>query len=343
MCRASGPRSRSQRGKGSQMLCMRTEARFSASSSTSDALHIRTCQNKSPVERWAKCSRMQILYLTSNCSLCSVPRKLLPEVVGSAPCPGSQDTYSPTPSTIHGQSLPRQVSFFASQRKRSWSLSRIQYRQAAENAKKAGFDGVELHGGSGYLPHQFLDSTANQRTDNWGGSPHNRQRFVVETIKALAEVYDANRVGIKLDPGGGYNDVGMPLAETLDTFSALIKELVRMNIAYVQLVRCADADPDQANEGTMHDVLASYGPLVKHASSSTLLVLNGQLTPTEADGLIRDGKIDAASFGEAWINNPDLQKRVEAGAALASDLDAFSLYGFVENPAIGYTDYPTAV
>jgi 2,4-dienoyl-CoA reductase-like NADH-dependent reductase (Old Yellow Enzyme family) len=101
-------------------------------------------------------------------------------------------------------------------------------------------------------------------------------------------------------------------------------------------------DPKQPNSGTYHDVLASYGPLIKKAGSSTLLLLNGNLTPEEADTLIKEGKIDFASFGRAWINNPDLQKRVEAGVPLATDLNFFGLYNFKDDTRIGYTDYPAA-
>jgi 2,4-dienoyl-CoA reductase-like NADH-dependent reductase (Old Yellow Enzyme family) len=101
-------------------------------------------------------------------------------------------------------------------------------------------------------------------------------------------------------------------------------------------------DPTQPNTGTFHDVLASYGPLIKRAGSSTLLVLNSGLTPDDADALIAAGQIDAAAFGRAWINNPDLQRRVEAGVPLTTDMDWAGLYSFAPNPAKGYSDYPTA-
>jgi 2,4-dienoyl-CoA reductase-like NADH-dependent reductase (Old Yellow Enzyme family) len=89
-------------------------------------------------------------------------------------------------------------------------------------------------------------------------------------------------------------------------------------------------------------VLASYGPLIKRAGSSTLLVLNSGLTPDDADALIAAGQIDAAAFGRAWINNPDLQRRVEAGVPLTTDMDWTGLYSFAPNPAKGYSNYPTA-
>jgi 2,4-dienoyl-CoA reductase-like NADH-dependent reductase (Old Yellow Enzyme family) len=134
----------------------------------------------------------------------------------------------------------------------------------------------------------------------------------------------------------------MPLGETLETFSALINEAVRMGIAYVQLVRCTDPDPEQPNPGTFHEVLESYGPLVKRPGSTTLLVLNGGVKPEEADMLIRHSQVDAVAFGEAWINNPDLQMRIEAGIPLATELNEFALYNFEDDLGVGYTDYPTA-
>jgi 2,4-dienoyl-CoA reductase-like NADH-dependent reductase (Old Yellow Enzyme family) len=84
----------------------------------------------------------------------------------------------------------------------------LQFRSAAKNAKRAGFDGVELHSANGYLCHQFIDSTSNHRTDEWGGSVENRTRFTLEATKALIEVYGESRVAVKLSPAGGYNDMG---------------------------------------------------------------------------------------------------------------------------------------
>jgi 2,4-dienoyl-CoA reductase-like NADH-dependent reductase (Old Yellow Enzyme family) len=102
---------------------------------------------------------------------------------------------------------------------------------------RAGFDGVELHAGSGWLPHQFLDTTSNHRTDEWGGCRENRLRFTREVLREIVDVCGAERVGVRLSPGGGYNDMGMPLQETLETFRALIRELVAMHVAYVELMR----------------------------------------------------------------------------------------------------------
>ncbi|KIJ23611.1 hypothetical protein M422DRAFT_275774 [Sphaerobolus stellatus SS14] len=110
-----------------------------------------------------------------------------------------------------------------------------QFWNAAINAKEAGFDGVELHGADGYLPDQFLGSTSNKHIR--GGSVENRSRFILETTKSLASVWGADRVAVKSSPTGGYNDMGMPLEETLESFRYLIMELDAIKVAYLALAR----------------------------------------------------------------------------------------------------------
>ncbi|KAK0228549.1 hypothetical protein IW262DRAFT_1231797, partial [Armillaria fumosa] len=103
----------------------------------------------------------------------------------------------------------------------------------------AGFDNVEIRGANGYLVHQIFGRffTSNKRTDEWGGSVENRSRFGLEVTKALIEVCGADRIGIKINPTGGSNDLGMPLQETLDTFSYFISEADKFGLAYINLVR----------------------------------------------------------------------------------------------------------
>ncbi|KAJ7106183.1 hypothetical protein C8R44DRAFT_805844 [Mycena epipterygia] len=111
-----------------------------------------------------------------------------------------------------------------------------QYKDAAINAKLAGFDGVELHAAAGFLVHQFLDSNTNVRTDRWGGSSENRARFGLEVLKALVAVLGAN-VSMKISPAGGFNDMGMPLQETIETYSYFISEDDKLNVSYITLAR----------------------------------------------------------------------------------------------------------
>lgn len=115
-----------------------------------------------------------------------------------------------------------------------------EYRRAAENAKEAGFDGVELHGANGYLPDQFLKDGINKRTDHYGGSVENRIRFTLEAIDQLIAVYGADRVGIKLSPTGRFLDQFD--SDPLQTYSALIRELEKRKIAFIQLKETGDID-----------------------------------------------------------------------------------------------------
>ncbi|KAH7930067.1 FMN-linked oxidoreductase [Leucogyrophana mollusca] len=221
-----------------------------------------------------------------------------------------------------------------------------QFRQAAINAKEAGFDGVELHGANGYLVHQFLDSTSNQRTDSYGGSIENRSRFGLEILKELVSIWGNKRVAVRLSPAGGYNDMGMPLQETIDTYQYFISKADELDLAYIALVRYMPAmDPtiDGKTRATQHDVLASYRPCVKNSA----LFLNGALTPDEASELVASKKIDAAIFGQLWIGHPDLAKRIEHGVPLDAKLDYTTFYGHgpqvsEEEQKKGYTDYPFA-
>ncbi|KAG7097193.1 hypothetical protein E1B28_004565 [Marasmius oreades] len=217
------------------------------------------------------------------------------------------------------------------------------FKKAARNAKKAGFDGVELHGANGYLVHQFLDSTSNKRTDKWGGSVENRCKFGLETLKALIEIWGANRVAIKISPTGGYNDMGMPLEETLETYRHFLSEVDKLKLAYICVARYSDlTDPvfDGQKRGIPHDVVESYRPSVK----STRFFINGGVSPDEGAQFIADGKADAIVFGFLHIGHPDLAKRIKYGKALHPEATQFTkFYGFegtLEEQAAGYTDYP---
>ncbi|KAJ7061600.1 hypothetical protein C8F01DRAFT_1286370 [Mycena amicta] len=209
-----------------------------------------------------------------------------------------------------------------------------QFKQAAMNAKQAGFDGVELHGANGYIVHQFLDSTSNHRTDAYGGSPANRVRFTLETLAALQEVYGQD-VSIKLTPTGGYNDMGMPLDETIATFGLLLEEIEKLPVplSYVTLVRYTEwMDPEI--EGKLRGYLAS---------GRTALFLNSGLQPAEAEELISSGKVAGVFFGTLWLTHPDLTKRIKAGKPLDNVPDLYHFYVADDDPAVGYTDYKAAV
>lgn len=220
-----------------------------------------------------------------------------------------------------------------------------QFKQAAVNAKLAGFDGVELHGANGYLIAQFLDSMANTRTDRWGGSIENRSRFGLEVLKAVIQVFGRN-VAIKVSPSGRYNDVGMPFQETLDTYSYFIVEADKLNLSYITLLRDtahanSEIEIDGKKGAVHHDVLECYGPYIKNAK----IFLDGAVSPEEAAILISAGKIDGAFIGLDWITHPELAKRVLHEKPLGNVLEVpHTVQGKpAQDWAVGYTGCPAAI
>ncbi|KAF7983274.1 hypothetical protein HWV62_22916 [Athelia sp. TMB] len=228
------------------------------------------------------------------------------------------------------------------------SLLVQEFKRGAQFAKDAGFDGVELHGANGYLPMQFIDKTSNHRTDKWGGSVENRARFYVETLNAITEIWEPSRVGIKLNPCGGYNDVGMNEEDTKESYSYIIDHCVKLGLAYVQLTRYLDFfDPvfdGKTRVEAKLDVVEVFGPIIYASGGKTKLLLNGGLSAAEADKLVEEKKIDAAVIGRSFINNPDLIGRLFNGEPLNETLgfpaDYHTFYNFVNSPAEGYSDYP---
>lgn len=194
------------------------------------------------------------------------------------------------------------------------------YRQAARRAIEAGFDGVELHAASGYLPEQFLSTGSNQRDDHYGGSVENRVRFVLEVIGALISEVGSDRVGIKISPEMNFNDIVD--ANPQETYTYLVKQLGGLNLAYLHV----------ALFGATFDYHAALRPLF----GGSYLIGSG-LNKDSAESLIATGKADAAVFGGAFLANPDLPDRFRAGAELnLPNKDTFYAPG-----AEGYIDYPT--
>jgi len=194
------------------------------------------------------------------------------------------------------------------------------YRQGAENAKAAGFDGVELHGANGYLLDQFLQDRTNQRTDQYGGSIENRARLLLEAADAAISVWGPERVGMHLAPRGDAHDMGDSNPEAVFTYVA--RELGRRNIAFI----CA-----REYEGP-----DSLGPKLKAAFGGTYIA-NEKFTGESAQAALDAGWADAVAFGVSFLANPDLPERLRTGASLnAPNPATFYLPG-----AEGYTDYPT--
>lgn len=195
-----------------------------------------------------------------------------------------------------------------------------EYAQAARNALAAGFDGVELHCTSGYLPAQFLSSGSNKRTDQYGGSAANRVRFVVETIEALVAAIGAGRVGFRICPGNPYNDIHDD--NPAETYGTLLDALNPMGLAYLHLIEMKNPQVDSR-------VLAK-------AHWTGKLILNESLTFEQGQALVGEGAADAISFGRPFIANPDLVERFRRGAPLAE----FNLKTLYSAGPEGFIDYP---
>ncbi|MGL5017393.1 MAG: alkene reductase [Luteolibacter sp.] len=193
------------------------------------------------------------------------------------------------------------------------------YRHAAENAKAAGFDGVEIHGANGYLIDQFLQDSTNHRTDEYGGSIENRARFLLEVTDAVVSVWGADRVGMHLAPRGDSHDMGDSNISAV--FHHVARELGKRKLAFL----CARESHDQP----------ALGPSLKKEFGGVFIANEG-FTADSAREAIRSGQADAVAFGKAAIANPDLVERLRTGAPL-NPPDPNTFYG--DGP-VGYTDYP---
>ena len=193
------------------------------------------------------------------------------------------------------------------------------YRAGAENAMKAGFDGVEVHGANGYLLDQFLQSKTNLRTDRYGGPVENRARLMLEVTDACIEVWGANRVGMHLAPRADAHDMGD--ADRESTFLYVARELGKRKIAFI----CS-------REGLGDDQL---GPKLKQAFGG-VYVDNERFSKADAEAVLADGRADAVAFGKLFIANPDLPKRFAEDAPFNEPRPE----SFYAPGPEGYTDYP---
>jgi N-ethylmaleimide reductase len=202
-----------------------------------------------------------------------------------------------------------------------------QYRLGAENARRAGFDGVEIHGANGYLIDQFIRSKTNLRSDSYGGSIENRIRFPMMVVDAVVGVWGGRRTGIRLSPTGTFND--MQDDDPVATYGTLAGHLNDSGIAFIEVVE----DSFQGNEvaGRPESVIRAI-----RSGFTRTYIGNGNYTADEARSRIKAGLCDLVSFGRPFISNPDLPERLRQGAPL-NDYDPATFYGGDEH---GYTDYP---
>ncbi len=193
------------------------------------------------------------------------------------------------------------------------------FRKGAENAKKAGFDGVEIHGANGYLLDQFLQSKTNQRTDAYGGSIENRARLILEVTDAVMSVWPAGRVGMHLAPRRDSHDIDDE--NPLETFTYLARELGTRKLAFICMREYAAEN--------------SLLPAIKKAFGGAVIA-NEKFDFNSAQIAVQSGAADAVAFGKLFIANPDLVARFKQESSL-NDWDSATFYAA---GAKGYTDYP---
>ena len=242
--------------------------------------------------------------------------------------PQGAETVAPSPLRARTQLFTDTAGLVDTDEPRALALEEIatvveEYRSAALNAREAGFDGVELHCTSGYLPMQFMGSDSNQRSDAYGGSVANRVRFPAEVLAAMATAIGAGRVGFRMCPGNSYNDISD--ADPAATAVALCSAVEPLGLAYLHIMRSPLATLD------------AFALAQRHCSSG--LILNDGFDGASAAAALEAGLGQAVSFGRHFIGNPDLVERLRHGRPLAS-LDRKTLY---TPGARGYSDYPNWV
>lgn len=194
------------------------------------------------------------------------------------------------------------------------------FKKGAENAKRAGFDGVEIHAANGYLIDQFLQDGTNKRTDRYGGPIENRARLLLEIVDAASEVWGPGRVGVHLAPRGDSHD--MHDSDRLATFGYVASELGKRNIAFIFTREYLNVDSLSA------EIKKNFGGV---------LIANERMTREQAEKLLASGAADAVAWGVLYIANPDLVERFAQRAALNEPNPAT----FYAEGATGYTDYPS--
>jgi N-ethylmaleimide reductase len=204
------------------------------------------------------------------------------------------------------------------------------YRRAAERAKAAGFDGVELHAANGYLQDQFLQDGINHRTDAYGGSIENRSRFLLETVEAIVSVWGGNRVAVRIAPSGSWNGVSDSSPQAL--FTHVAEQLNRFGLAYLHIV-----EPRVKGNIVLVEGQAPVAAEQLRRIFKGKIVSAGGYEPATAEEIVDQGDADAVAFGRHFIANPDLPKRIQLGLPL-NGYDRDTFYTF---EAHGYTDYPS--
>jgi N-ethylmaleimide reductase len=206
------------------------------------------------------------------------------------------------------------------------------YALAARNAKAAGFDGVQLHGANGYLVDQFLRAGTNLRTDEYGGSPTNRTRFMREVLEALIAVWGADRVSIRLSPNG--NSQGCDDPDPASIFGEAARVVQQLGISFIELRQ-------PGPEGTFGRTDVPQQDALIRSIYTGALMLNSDYTAAQAAADVGSGRCDAISFGRPYISNPDLAERIRVGADWSPNVNVPKSW-YLPGPE-GYIDYPALV
>lgn len=206
-----------------------------------------------------------------------------------------------------------------------------QYQESARIAKEAGFDGVEIHSANGYLLDTFLQSSTNHREDKYGGSLENRVRIIHEVIRAVAEVFPYDRIGVRISPNGIFG--GMGSADNDVLFPFLAKEISHYGLAYLHVMDgIRFGFHNLCKPVTLFDIKREFGGPV---------IGNITFTKDTAEGAVRTGAVDLIAFGRAFISNPDLVERFRDNIPLAEDAPFAHWYGHNADPSKALEGYLT--
>ena len=200
------------------------------------------------------------------------------------------------------------------------------YRLAAQHAKEAGFDGVEVHGANGYLLDQFLRDGTNQRNDQYGGSIANRSRLLLEVVTAVSKVWGADKVGVRISPINPFNDIKDSNPQAL--FNHIAEVLSPFNLAYLHVMEIGIGATEALPEFDFSKLRSAF---------RGSYMANGGYDKARGNQVISTGQADAVAYGVPFIANPDLVARFAKDAPL-NEADQSTFYGGTEK---GYTDYPT--
>jgi N-ethylmaleimide reductase len=236
---------------------------------------------------------------------------------GNAYTPTSQQVPYETPRALETSELPTIVADF---------------RQAARNARSAGFDGVEIHGANGFLLDQFLQDGSNHRTDAYGGTIENRARLLLDVVDGIADNIGRDRVAVRLSPHGNLG--GLSDSDTVLHFSYVIGELSKRSLAYMHLIEPRASSVGFADDASVDS--ANSALLFRHLFDGPMITAGGYTTEMGAEA-VKKGLADAVAFGRMFVANPDLPERIRTGTIL-NEFDRSTSYG---GGAHGYTDYPT--